>query len=72
MEIFTPGLVSIFAVGFADDPKIFNSTVDMLRITLPYILFISLVAFSGGIFQTRFEIVITQRKVMAKSTLVQS
>lgn len=48
LEIITPGLVSVFAVGFIDDPNIFGITVDMLRITLPYILFISLVAFSGG------------------------
>lgn len=49
LELIAPGLVSIFAVGFTDEPQVFNLTVDMLRITLPYILFISLVAFSGGI-----------------------
>ena len=49
LEIFTPGLVSIFGAGFIDQPEVFSTTVDMLRITLPYIVCISLVAFSAGI-----------------------
>ncbi len=49
LELFTPGLVAVFGAGFADEPTLFNAAVDMLRITLPYILFISLVAFSAGI-----------------------
>ncbi len=44
-----PLLVWLFASGFAIDPAKFDLTADMLRITFPYILFISLTAFAGGI-----------------------
>ncbi len=47
-----PLLVYIFAPGFADEPDKFSLTVDMLRITFPYLLFISLTAFAGGILNT--------------------
>jgi len=49
MEIIAPGLVSVFGAGFIDQPDVFNTTVGMLRVTLPYIVCISLVAFSAGI-----------------------
>lgn len=44
-----PVVVMIFAPGFYDEPDRFALTTEMLRITFPYIFFISLVAFSGGI-----------------------
>ncbi|MGH8501592.1 MAG: murein biosynthesis integral membrane protein MurJ [Gammaproteobacteria bacterium] len=44
-----PVLVSLFAPGFTDNPERLALTVDMLRITFPYILFISLTALAGGI-----------------------
>lgn len=44
-----PLLVLIFAPGFIDDGDKFDLTADMLRITFPYILFISLTALAGGI-----------------------
>jgi len=44
-----PLVVMIFAPGFYDEADRFALTTDMLRITFPYIFFISLVAFSGGI-----------------------
>ena len=49
LELFAPGVISVFAPGFLSHPEVFDATVDMLRVTLPYLLFISLVAFSGGI-----------------------
>ena len=50
MELFAPGVVHLFAPGISDGPtEVFDATVDMLRLTLPYLLLISLVAFSGGI-----------------------
>lgn len=49
MELIAPGIVMAFAPGFMDDQHVFDETVQMLRITLPYLLFISLVAFSSGI-----------------------
>ena len=47
-----PALIYVFAPGFADEPAKHLLAVDMLRITFPYILFISLTALSGGILNT--------------------
>ena len=44
-----PWLIYISAPGFVSDPEKFNLTVEMLRITFPYIFFISLVSMAGGI-----------------------
>lgn len=44
-----PLFVSAFAPGFLDKPEKFELTADMLRITFPYILLISLAGFAGGI-----------------------
>ncbi|MDA3934668.1 MAG: murein biosynthesis integral membrane protein MurJ [Gammaproteobacteria bacterium] len=50
--LLAPLLVRIFAPGFdADDPRQAMAT-DMLRLTFPYLLFISLTALSGGILNT--------------------
>jgi putative peptidoglycan lipid II flippase len=53
-----PLIVYVSAPGFAADPGKFELTATMLRITFPYILFISLVAFASGIFNTwnRFSV----------------
>jgi len=47
-----PTLVSVMAPGFMDDPVRFESTVSALRLTFPYLFFISLVALAGGILNT--------------------
>lgn len=47
-----PVLVWISAPGYAADPGKFELTVTLTRITFPYILFMSLVALSGGILNT--------------------
>lgn len=47
-----PVLVYVFAPGFADEPEKQLLAADMLRITFPYILFISLTAMAGGILNT--------------------
>lgn len=47
--IAAPLVVMIFAPGFLDDQPKYDLTVQMLRITFPYILFISLTALAGGI-----------------------
>jgi len=44
-----PVIVLVFAPGFLETPDKFDLTVDMVRVTFPYILFISLTAFAGGI-----------------------
>jgi len=45
----SPWIALVFAPGFADDPGKLELTADLLRWTFPYLGFISLVAFSGGI-----------------------
>ncbi|MDX8386217.1 MAG: murein biosynthesis integral membrane protein MurJ [Gallionella sp.] len=50
--IAAPILVYITAPGFANDPEKFDLTVRLLRITSPYIFFISLVAVAAGILNT--------------------
>ena len=48
--IASPLITGIFAFGFwLDDPEKFSATSDMLRITFPYLLLISLTGFAGAI-----------------------
>ncbi len=47
-----PVLISLFAPGFLAEPTKHALATDMLRITFPYILFISLTAFAGAILNT--------------------
>jgi len=52
--IIAPVVISVFALGWvydADQQK-FNLAVEMLRITFPYLLFISLTGLAGGILNT--------------------
>ncbi len=44
-----PGIVAIFAPGFWTDPARFDLTTDLLRITFPYLGFISMTAFAGAL-----------------------
>ncbi len=48
----SPLLISVFAAGFIDQPDKFKLTADMLRITFPYILLISMTAMAAGILNT--------------------
>jgi len=45
-------LVMLFAPGFIDEPQRLQLAADMLRITFPYLMLISLTAFAGGILNT--------------------
>ncbi len=56
--VLASAVVWISAPGFSRDPAKFALTVTMLRIVFPYIVFISLVAFSAGILNTwnRFSV----------------
>lgn len=47
-SLASPLLVYVFAPGFTDENR-FQLTADMLAITFPYIFFIALTAFAGGI-----------------------
>lgn len=44
-----PWLIYIFAPGFVDEPDKFVLAGEMLRLTFPYLLFISLTALFGGV-----------------------
>jgi putative peptidoglycan lipid II flippase len=44
-----PWLMYLLAPGFADDSAKFDLTVTLTRITMPYIIFISLVSLLGGV-----------------------
>lgn len=53
-----PWIAYISAPGFRADPQKFELTVTLLRITFPYIIFISLVALAAGVLNTwsRFSV----------------
>ena len=53
-----PLIVYVSAPGFAAVPEKFALTIELLRITFPYIFFISLVSLAGGILNTysRFSV----------------
>ena len=45
----SPIVAAIFAPGFVSQPEKFQLTVDMIRITFPYLLLISMTGFCGAI-----------------------
>jgi len=47
--IAAPLLIMIFAPGFVENPQKINLAADLLRITFPYLFFISLTALAGSI-----------------------
>jgi len=46
--IFTPQIAALFSPGSLDNAHKFSLTVDLLRLTFPFILFVSLTALAGG------------------------
>ncbi|MFV2003631.1 MAG: murein biosynthesis integral membrane protein MurJ, partial [Gammaproteobacteria bacterium] len=56
--IFAPALVYLFAPGFTKDAAQLQLTTELLRITFPYIFFIALVAFAGGILNSYHQFAI--------------
>jgi putative peptidoglycan lipid II flippase len=49
VELAMPWILTAFVPGFLDDPGKFGLTVELTRITFPYILFVSLVSLLGGV-----------------------
>jgi putative peptidoglycan lipid II flippase len=47
-EIFMPQIMHVFAPGFVDMPEKFGLTVDLARITFPYLMLICLAALLSG------------------------
>jgi putative peptidoglycan lipid II flippase len=56
--VAAPWLIYVFAPGFSGEPDKFALAGDMLRLTFPYLLFISVTALFGGVLNTygRFSI----------------
>jgi len=50
--LFAPEVTAMFAPGSRDEPVKFAMTADMLRITFPFLLFISLTAMAGAVLNT--------------------
>ena len=50
-----PWLIHILAPGFADDPAKFQMTVELSRITFPYLLFMSLTALFSGLLNSLYR-----------------
>ncbi|HKN79586.1 MAG TPA: murein biosynthesis integral membrane protein MurJ [Lysobacter sp.] len=46
--IFAPQVTMLFSPGAADEPEKFALTVQLLRLTFPFLLFVSLTALAGG------------------------
>lgn len=54
-QIAMPWLMQGLAPGFADEPETFDLTVQLTRLTFPYILFISLVSLLGGVLNSLYR-----------------
>ena len=48
-EFFMPSIVKILAPGFVNEPEKLSLTIDLCKITFPFLLFISIVSFQAGI-----------------------
>ena len=46
--IFAPQVTALFSPGAIDEPRKFELTVELLRLTFPFLLFVSLTALAGG------------------------
>ncbi len=49
VELAMPWVVAAIAPGFVDEPEKYDLAVDLMRITFPYLIFISLVSLLGGV-----------------------
>ena len=50
--VAAPAIIYLYAPGFHNDPEKFALAVDMFRLTIPYLLFMSLTAFASSILNT--------------------
>ena len=55
VQIVMPWFVYVLAPGFADDPGKLDLTVQLARLTFPYILLISLVSLLGGVLNSLYR-----------------
>ena len=47
--LLAPALAAVFAPGFLDQPAVYQQTTDLVRITFPYLGFISLTAYAAAL-----------------------
>ena len=52
IELFMPFFVSLIAPGFVDDNEKIKLAIDLTRITFPFLMFVSLSSFFGGVFNS--------------------
>jgi len=54
-ELAMPWLMYLIAPGFADEPETFGLAILFTRLTLPYLLFMALVAIYGGVLNSLYR-----------------
>ena len=52
LEIFMPLIISLIAPGFSDNPEKFNHSINLTRLTFPFVLFICLTSLMGAYLNT--------------------
>lgn len=50
--VFAPHVIGVFALGFDPTSEKFSTATDLLRVTFPYLLLVTLTAFAGSILQS--------------------
>ena len=54
-EIFMEPIVSVFAPGFRDQPALFDAAVLFTRLTLPYLIAMTIVALMSGVLNVNYK-----------------
>ena len=52
LEIFMPLIITLIAPGFSDNPEKFNHSINLTRLTFPFVLFICLTSLMGAYLNT--------------------
>jgi putative peptidoglycan lipid II flippase len=54
-EIFMPAIITVIAPGFRDQPELFDATVLFTRLTMPYLLCMTIVATLSGVLNAGYK-----------------
>lgn len=54
-EIFMPAIIAVIAPGFRDQPALFDATVLFTRLTMPYLLCMTIVATLSGVLNAGYK-----------------
>ena len=52
LEVFMPLIITLIAPGFSDNPEKFNHSINLTRLTFPFVLFICLTSLMGAYLNT--------------------